>query len=119
MGFIYFGGNVRLSKHIANLAAQCPRFKPLPQDYASRRFQAFRTLVSGRAIRRIAATMAGYALDLVVVAQGAIAFCSAGLMAAKRAGLPTISYIPMTHPERLFSASRLKAALREPVNRLY
>ena len=119
VGFIYCGGNVRLSNHIANLVAQCPRFKPLPQDYASRRFQAFRTLVSGRAIRRIAATMAGYAPDLVVVAQGAIAFCSAGLMAAKRARLPTISYIPMTHPERLFSASRLKAALREPVNRRY
>ncbi len=119
VGFIFFRGNARLSKQIADLAAQCPRFKPLPQDYASRQFQFLRTLVSGRAIRRIAATMADYAPDVVVVAQGAIAFCSAALMAAKRAGVPTISYIPMTHPERMFSASRLRAALREPVNRIY
>lgn len=119
VGFIFFRGNARLSRQIADLAAHCPRFKAMPQDYASRQFQFLRTLVSGRAIRRIAATMAGYAPDIVVVAQGAIAFCSAALLAAKKVGLPTISYIPMTHPERLFSASRLRAALREAVNRRY
>ncbi|MDP3820020.1 MAG: glycosyltransferase [Burkholderiales bacterium] len=119
VGFMFFRGNARLSRQIADLAASCPRLQALPQDYASRRFQVFRTLVSGRAIRRIAVSMASFAPDVVVVAQGAIAFCSAGLLAAKRARLPAISYIPMTHPERLFSASRFRAALREPVNRLY
>ena len=119
VGFIYFRGNARLAKQIADLAAQCPGLKPLPQDYASQQFQFLRTLTSGRAIRRIADTIAGYAPDVVVVAQGAIAFGSAGLLAAKKAGVPSISYIPMTHPERMFSASRFKAALREPVNRLY
>ena len=119
VGFMFFRGNARLSKQIADLAASCPRFTPLPQDYASQRFQVFRTLVSGRAIRRIATAMASFAPDIIVIAQGAIAFCSAGLLAAKRAGLPTISYIPMTHPERLFSASRFRAALREPINRIY
>ena len=119
VGFIYFRGNARLAKQIADLAAQCPGLKPLPQDYASQQFQFLRTLISGRAIRRIADTIAGYAPDVVVVAQGAIAYGSAGLLAAKKAGVPSISYIPMTHPERMFSASRLKAALREPVNRLY
>ncbi len=119
VGFIYFKGNARLAKPIAELAAQCPRFSALPQDYASRSFQFLRTLFSWRAIRRIAAVMAAYGPDIVVLAQGAIAFGSAGLLAASKAGLPTISYIPMTHPERFFSASRLKAALREPVNRFY
>lgn len=119
VGFIYFRGNARLARPINDLAVLCPRFKPLPQDYASGRFQVFRTLVSGAAIKRLAALMASYGPDMVVVAQGAIAFCSAGLMAAKKAGLPRISYIPMTHPERLFSASRLRAAMREPVNRYY
>lgn len=117
--FMFCSGNMRLSRQIIELAAQCPRFQALPQRYASGRFQAFRTLVSGRAIRNIAAAMAAYAPDVVVVAQGAIAFGSAGLLAAKRAGLYTISYIPMTHPERFFSASRVKAALREPVNQTY
>lgn len=119
VGFIYFNGNARLSKHITELASQHAGFEPLPQDYASRQFQVFRTLVSGRAIRRLARMMTAYAPDIVVIAQGAIAFCSAGLMAAKKAGLPAISYIPMTHPEHMFSASRLRAAIREPVNRLY
>ena len=117
--FMFCRANARLSRQIAELAAQCPAFKPLPQSYASGRFQAFRTLVSGRAIRAISASMLAYAPDVVVLAQGAIAFGSAGLIAAKRAGLHTISYIPMTHPERFFSASRFKAALREPVNRIY
>lgn len=119
VGFIYFRGNARLAKPIAELAAQFPRFSALPQDYASRSFQFLRTLVSWRAIRRIAAVMAAYGPDIVVLAQGAIAFGSAGLLAAGKAGLPTISYIPMTHPEHFFSASRFKAALREPVNRIY
>lgn len=119
VGFIFFRGNFRLSRQLADIAAQCPRFKALPQDYASGAYQVFRTLVSGRAILRIAAMMAGYAPDVVVVAQGAIAFCSAGLLAAKKARLSSISYIPMTHPERMFSASRVKAALREPLNRFY
>jgi glycosyltransferase involved in cell wall biosynthesis len=119
VGFIYFRGNARLAKQVAALAQQFPSFKAMPQDYASLRFQFLRTLFSGRAIRRIAAVMTDHAPDIVVLVQGAIAFCSAGLMAAQRAGLPTISYIPMTHPERVFSASRLRAALREPVNRIY
>jgi glycosyltransferase involved in cell wall biosynthesis len=119
VGFMFFRGNARLAEKITDLAAQYPGFKPLPQDYASRQFQFFRTLVSGRAIRHIASMITGYAPDVIVVAQGAIAFCSAGLMAGKRLGIPTLSYIPMTHPERLFSASRFRAALREVVNRIY
>ncbi len=119
VGFIYFRGNARLSKLIAEVAAQCPSFKAIPQDYASGKFQVFRTLVSRRAIQKISAQMATYAPDLVVIAQGAIAYCSAGLLAAKKVGLPSVSYIPMTHPERLFSASRIRAALREPVNHFY
>ena len=119
VGFMYFRGNARLGQRIAELAAQFPRLTLHPQDYASGRFQVFRTLLSLRARRKIAAQMAGFAPDLVVMVQGAIAYCSAGLLAAKRAGLPVISYIPMTHPESMFSESRLRAALREPVNRIY
>ena len=112
--FMFCRGNARLSRQIAELAAQCPAFTPLPQGYASGRYQAFRTLVSGRAIRGIAASMAAYAPDVVVVAQGAIAFGSAGLIAAKRAGLHTVSYIPMTHPDGFFQrhASRRRCANR-------
>lgn len=119
VGFIFFGGNARLSKLIAEVAAKCTNFTSMPQDYVSRKFQVFRTLVSRRAIHQISAAMFDYAPDVVVIAQGAIAFCSAGLLAAKKARLPTISYIPMTHPEHLFSASRMRAALREPVNHFY
>jgi glycosyltransferase involved in cell wall biosynthesis len=119
VGFIYFRGNLRLARQIADLAAQYPRLTPMPQDYASRAFQFLRTLVSWPSIGLIARTMKAFAPDIVVVAQGAIAFGSAALIAASRVGLPTISYIPMTHPERMFSASRLKAAVRERVNRIY
>jgi glycosyltransferase involved in cell wall biosynthesis len=116
---MFFRGNVRLCKQIVDLAAQYPNFNALPQDYASRRFQVFRTLVSVREIRGISAAMADYAADVIVVAQGAIAVCSAGLIAAKKAGVPTISYIPMAHPESMFSPSKFKAALREILSYIY
>jgi glycosyltransferase involved in cell wall biosynthesis len=119
VGFMHFHGNLRLARQIAELAAEYPNLTPMPQEYASRALQFLRTLISWRAIGRIDRTMEAFAPDIVVVAQGAIAFGSVALIAAKRAGLPTISYIPMTHPERLFSASRWKAAVREPVNRIY
>ena len=119
VGFIYFRGNERLAKLIAEVAGLRPNFKAMPQNYASLKFQVFRTLLSRREIKQISAAMMAYAPDVVVIAQGAIAFCSAGLLAAKKANLPTVSYIPMTHPERLFSASSIRAALREPVNHFY
>ena len=119
VGFIYFSGNQRLAKLMAEVTVQRPNFKAMPQDHASLKFQVFRTLFSRRKVKQIAAAMAAYAPDVVVIAQGAIAFCSVGLLAAKKAKLPTISYIPMTHPERLFSASRFRAALREPVNHFF
>jgi len=119
VGFIFFRGNARLSRQIGDLAARYTGFKALPQDYASQPRQVLRTRLSGRAIRAMAGVMTAFAPDVVVVAQGGIASGSAGLLAAKAAALPTISYIPMTHPESLFSASRIKAALRERLNRLY
>jgi glycosyltransferase involved in cell wall biosynthesis len=67
----------------------------------------------------LATLITEYAPDVIVVAQGGIAVSSAGLIAGKRLGIPTLSYIPMTHPESLFTASRFKAALREIVSRIY
>ncbi len=119
VAFMFFDGNARLAQHIADFAAQCPGFTPLPQAYASAARQVVRTLYSGRAIRTIAAAMAAYAPDVLVVAQGGIAVGSAGLMAGKKLGVPTLSYIPMTHPESLFSASAFKAWVRDGLNRVY
>ena len=118
-GFMFFRGNHRLARQLTELAARHPGFKVLPHDYQSQRLQILRTRVSGRAIRGLAATIAAQAPDVVVTAQGGITVGSAGLMAAKRAGVPSICYIPMTHPESVFSASRVKAALRERLNLHY
>jgi len=119
VGFMFFGGNTRLATQINELATQHPRFRPLPQVYASRRFQVFRTLVSGRAIRLVASAMQDFGADVVVVAQGAISVCGVGLMAGKRLGVPTLSYIPMTHPASLFAAFWLIGAVQEAVNRIH
>ena len=119
VGFIFFRGNARLARQIGDLAARYPGFKALPQDYVTQPRQVLRTRLSGRAIRAMAEVMTAYAPDVVVVAQGGISSGSAGLLAAKSAMLPCISYIPMTHSESLFSASRVKAALRERLNLLY
>jgi len=119
VGFMYFRGNARLASELSLLAVRYPRFKSLPQTYASRRYQVFKTLVSGRAVRLVASAMQGFGADVIVVAQGAISVCSVGLMAGKRLGVPTLSYIPMTHPEGLFAASRLKGAVQEAVSRIH
>ena len=119
VGFMFFRGNLRLARQLGDLAARHPHFKVLPHDYPSQRLQILRTRVSGRAIRGLAATIIAQAPDVVVTAQGAITVGSAGLMAAKQARVPSICYIPMTHPESVFFASRLKAAVREWLSLLY
>lgn len=118
-GFMFYRGNPRLALQLTELAARHPSLKVLPHDYRSQRLQILRTRISGRAIRGLAATIAAQAPDVVVTAQGGITVGSAGLLAAKRAGVPSICYIPMTHPESVFSASRVKAALREWLSRHY
>ena len=119
VGFMFFRGNVKLMKLTSELAAQYSCFKPIPQDNASIRRQAFRTLLSWQAIRKIATMIADYAPDVMIVAQGGIAVSSVGLLAGKRLNIPVLSYIPMTHPESIFTSSRIKAALRELVSRIY
>ena len=84
-----------------------------PIHYASRGMQALRSLMSRAHIRDSAEIIRNYNPDLVVVAQGGIAVSSAGLLAAKRANIPVVSYIPMTHPETLFTPNRFKAAVKD------
>src|SRR4030066_2103986 len=112
VGFLFFEGNQRLSQHLRDISAvhQLDRF---PIHYASRGMQALRSLMSRAHIRDSAEIIRNYNPDLVVVAQGGIAVSSAGLLAAKRANIPVVSYIPMTHPETLFTPNRFKAAVKD------
>jgi glycosyltransferase involved in cell wall biosynthesis len=97
LGFMYYAGNARLRMRLEEIAGGTGRLDLLPLDYASRALQAFRSLVSFRRVRALAARMEAFRPALVVVAQGRIEGCTLGLLAARRAGLPLVSYLPLAH----------------------
>ncbi len=118
VGFIYFEGNGRLRDILNKISADRQRLTLLPIAHSSSRLQNLRTLFSPRKIRSISRIMKDYAPNGIVVAQGRIEACTLGLVAAKKAGVPVVSYIPMAHRVGI-SGSHRGAAIRDMLNKRY
>jgi glycosyltransferase involved in cell wall biosynthesis len=86
--------------------------------FKSRRLQALRSLLSPFKVRRISALIKEIRPNAVIVSQGRIESSSLGLLAAKRAGSRTISYIPLAHHVAV-SGKPGGANVREAINRYY
>jgi glycosyltransferase involved in cell wall biosynthesis len=89
----------------------------IPTNNVSQSPQGFRTLLSPLRMIRLAREFSARKIDLVVILQGNIEWCTLGMAAAKLAGIKIVSYIPMAH-----SMTRLNARLgrvRDMVNSLY
>jgi glycosyltransferase involved in cell wall biosynthesis len=115
VSFLYYQGNNRLLERLEDIQRSSANLTLIPIPFTSRRLQAVRTLVSQRGIRRIRALMRHVNPDMVVVSQGRIESGSVGLLAAKRAGFRTISYIPMAHPVSV-SGKPIAVRLRDSIN---
>lgn len=79
--------------------------------------QGLRTLLSPLRAMSLAREFSELKIDLVVILQGNIEWCTLGVIAAKLAGIKAVSYIPMAHSMKKLNA-RLQG-IRDFTNKLY
>jgi glycosyltransferase involved in cell wall biosynthesis len=115
VSFAFYEGNQRLLERLEEIKNSSGNLALNPLPFRSKNLQAFRSLVAWLKSRRIEALMKRIDPDVVVIPQGRIEGSSLGLLAAKRAGFRTISYIPMAHPVSV-SGKPFAVWLREKVN---
>lgn len=81
-------------KELKNIQIVIHRLQTAPGD-------VFRVLGRTGKVRRLATVIKRYCPDLTIVSQGAIALSACGLGAARIAGVPLMSFLPMAHPVAL------------------
>jgi len=118
VSFMLYDRNARLRELLSRAAVGGSSAEIVPISYRSWLLQETRSLVSLRANMQIQSKMKQLRPDLVVVAQGRIELSSLGLIAAKAAGLRTVSYLPMAHPLKI-SGKRFGSSIRECVDSVY
>ncbi len=118
VSFAFYAGNNRLQEKLETIQIASENLALLPFNFRAERLQAFRSLISWRKIEHIQALMKSIDPDVVVVSQGRIEGGSMGLLAAKRAGYHTISYLPVAHPVSV-SGRPFALWIREAVNRYF
>jgi len=94
------------------------RISLYPIRYYGKRLQSFRTLVSMRIINELKELFNKIKPDLVIIASGNIETCTLGLVAAKKAGYKTVSYIAVAH-EVAVMGNKYGAKIRDMLNYYY
>jgi len=115
---MYYGGNTQFMEKLEELRSGARNLKLQPFEFRSRTLQNLRSLLTPGEVRSIQKLMLQAGPDTVVVSQGRIEMGSAGLLAASRAGLRTISYIPMAHPVSV-AGRQVGVQLRDRVNQYF
>jgi glycosyltransferase involved in cell wall biosynthesis len=115
--FAYYEGNPQLAKRLTLIASKS-RLRLLPISFCSRTLQALRSIVFRTQVKRIQELLMRVEPQMVVVVQGRIESGSAALLAAKRAKVRIVSYIPMAHPVSVVGRP-IASSLRDAVNRYF
>jgi glycosyltransferase involved in cell wall biosynthesis len=89
----------------------------IPTKNSSQTPQGLRTLISPLRAMCLARKFSELKIDLVVILQGNIEWCTLGMIAAKLAGIKVVSYIPMAHSMKKLGARW--GRIRDFVNTLY
>ena len=111
-----YSGNTGFVEKLEELRSSAKNLTLQPLEFRSKSLQNLRSLLIPGSVRQMQSLMSKVNPDVVVVSQGRIEIGSAGLLAAKRAGFRTISYIPMAHPVAI-AGKQVAVQLREAVNR--
>lgn len=101
--FVCFEGNKTLIQDLQTMCLE-KSFQIVTQGVTSRSFQGLRTLLSPGPIYKLLRLFRSLKPDLIVIVQGNIEVCTAGMVASKLGGFRTISYIPLAHSMRRFGA---------------
>lgn len=113
---MFYEGNFRFQSELAAIADSTGNLALIPLQIRAGSLQAFRSLISMRKVNYLQGLMKTLNPELVLVSQGRIEASSLGLLAAKRAGFRTVSYIPMAHAVSV-SGTPFAVRIREKVNR--
>jgi glycosyltransferase involved in cell wall biosynthesis len=89
--------NQRLTSQLHTLAERYPSLTVTPLPNAFHRLQGILNHVQGGKIATVAGNFAALAPDIALIIQGDIEISSTGLLAARKAGIPAVSYIPLPH----------------------
>lgn len=115
--FVLSEANLRLWERLEQMRARFPRLTLHTTPVQTASFQGFRALFSPRQVAAVTRLLRSFAPDVVIVVQGGIEISSLGLLAARRARLPLLSYIPWGHSMRITGAALGRA--RDSVNRYF
>lgn len=113
---MFYEGNSRFQSELAAIAESTGNLSLIPLQIKAGSLQAFRSLLSIKKVNYVKGLMKRLSPDLVLVSQGRIEASSLGVLAAKRAGFRTLSYLPMAH-EVSVSGTPFAIRIREKVNR--
>ena len=102
--FIAAAANSQLCEQLAALASDHPQLTLETVDYSSSKLEALRNLANPFRIQTLARRLSQLRPSLVVAIQGNIEHSSLALHAARRAGIPSASYIPVPHSNAAMGA---------------
>jgi glycosyltransferase involved in cell wall biosynthesis len=106
--------NIQLVEMLKSIQEETHNLELLESPCNTQKFQGLRNHFSGPKITELVSTFRPLMLEKILLIQGEIEDSSLALLAAKRAGLPCISYIPIPHTMDYMGA-RL-GALRDRIN---
>jgi glycosyltransferase involved in cell wall biosynthesis len=102
--FLAAGANTKLCEQVTAIAARHPQLTLIPLDYHSSKLEALRNRLRPSRSRTLANRLRQLDPALVVAIQGNIEHSSLALLAARRAGIPSASYIPVPHSNAAMGA---------------
>jgi glycosyltransferase involved in cell wall biosynthesis len=97
LSFAFYLGNKKLHEKLKSIRCSAGNLAIFPLPFKPKSLPAVRSLISWRQTRHIQRLMKRINPDVVVISHGRIEGSSTGLLAAKRSGFRTISYLPMAH----------------------
>lgn len=112
--FVYATENGKLGEALVKLQRSHAGLEICPQAPPSRKLQGVLNHLQRRSIARLAEMFQRFNTDVVLCAQGDLELSSRGVLAGRRAGIRTVSYIPFAHTQAQMGAKF--GALRDPFN---
>jgi len=102
--FLAAAANAKLCERVTALAAAHPQLTLEKLSYHSSKLEALRNRLQPSRVRDLALRLAQLGPALVVAIQGNIEHSSLALLAARRAAIPSTSYIPVPHTNAAMGA---------------
>ncbi|BAY60719.1 group 1 glycosyl transferase [Calothrix brevissima NIES-22] len=115
LSFIFYKGNTRLQERLINLNQGKRQINLYTIPYSTPiKYQSLELFTWVSKINHLQKLIQGINPDIVLVVQGNVEISAPGLIAAKKAGIKTLSFIPMA---TIISGKGIKASIRKDINK--